>query len=155
VNMSYRREELLGHGFDERLRGVGMDYHTELTACLPLRARGRPILYDPAIAVDHYPAVRQQGEGRGEVTPRGVTDAVHNETLAVLDFLRPSRRPLFLLWAVLVGTRPSPGVLQAVRRMLARETGAVRLLAAAVRGRWLGWRTHRTTVRKGPAGGAA
>jgi cellulose synthase/poly-beta-1,6-N-acetylglucosamine synthase-like glycosyltransferase len=70
VNMSFRRDAVIGHGFDTRLRGNGAQVHSELSICLPLRRRGLRIIYDPEIVVLHYPAVRPAGRPSGRVRRR-------------------------------------------------------------------------------------
>src|SRR5262249_44259745 len=40
VNMAFRTAAILPFGFDERLRGRGVEVHSELSTCLPLRRRG-------------------------------------------------------------------------------------------------------------------
>jgi GT2 family glycosyltransferase len=143
VNMSFRRAEVAGHGFDERLRGPGAVVHSELSVCLPLRRRGLRIVYDPAIMVMHYPAPRPAGDQRASLSAEATFNATHNETLQILDYLNPVRRIVFGVWSLFVGSTESPGLAVLVRDLLRRKPGARVRCVAAQRGRIAGWRARR------------
>lgn len=143
VNMSFRRAAVIPHGFDERLRGPGAIVHAELSICLPLRKQQRRIVYDPAIVVMHYPAPRPAGDRRASLTAEATFNATHNETLQILDYLRPGRHPVFAAWALLVGSTESPGIAVLVRDLLRRKPGARVRYLAAQRGRIAGWAARR------------
>ncbi len=147
VNMSLRRSALGSLRFDERLRGKGTQMNTELGVCLTLRAAGLRIVYDPSIRVDHFPAERPGGDRREAPSFKAAVDTVHNETLALLDFLPLPRRLLFAGWSVLIGTRGAPGFAQVVRTTLGGQPPRWTELPATLYGRWLGWRTHRRSKR--------
>ena len=70
-------------------------------------------------------------------------DAVHNETLGLLEHLPPLRRAVFLCWAVLIGTSVAPGAAQWLRLVAKRDPHATAKLAASLHGRLAGWRTTR------------
>lgn len=140
VNMAYRREVLLSVGFDERLRGGGAQVGNEIAVGLPLRRAGWTLVYDPAVALDHYPAVRHDADERYVFKYEPGVDATHNETLPVLEHLRWPRRWIYLFWGFLVGTRRSWGLLQWVRFWPTESFGGWRKLKAGWRGRWLAWR---------------
>ena len=140
-NMAFRREVLLDIGFDRRLRGHGAQTHFELSLCLQALRRGWTLRYDPSIAVDHYPAPRHDLDQRERPAYEAVEDSAHNETLALLEHLGGARRVAFAVWSVAVGTRPSPGILQAIRRRATGDTAAFALFRAVVRGRRAGVRT--------------
>jgi GT2 family glycosyltransferase len=148
VNWAFRGEVIRRIGFDPRLRGRRNVTHTELALCLRLRREGWRLIYDPAIAVDHHVAPRQDGDvnARGGFEANSFADAVHNETLALLDYLPPARRMAFLAWAAAVGTGAEPGVAQ-VGRLLARGRTAHlwQRWLATVRGRLDGIKTFRDT----------
>ena len=141
VNCSYRGDVLRRIGFDPRLRGPGAQVHWELALGLALRREGWSLLYDPSLVVDHYPAVRHdadQNNRRGGVfSPSAHVDAVCNQTIALWEHLPPTRRPAFLLWSVLIGTRGEPGAVQFVRA-LRRDRHARARLSATLRGLILG-----------------
>ena len=144
VNMSFRREALDGLRFDSRLRGAGAQVHNELDISLAVRARGWTLLYDPAIAVDHYWGVRHDEDKREQRTPRALADAVHNELYVLLKWTRGPRKPMLLAYHLLVGTREAPGPVIALERLV-RGADRKRLAAsvvAAARGRLAGVRTY-------------
>jgi cellulose synthase/poly-beta-1,6-N-acetylglucosamine synthase-like glycosyltransferase len=149
VNMAFRRRRLLEHGFDARLRGDGAQVHNDLKICLSLKRGGGRLVYDPAVAVDHRPAVRPAGDRRSNPVSRHQLAAAHNETLALLEYLPLSRRLVFLVWAVAVGRRSSPGIVHAAWTVVReRDANAPSKLAATLRGRWSGWRTYRRAPRR-------
>jgi cellulose synthase/poly-beta-1,6-N-acetylglucosamine synthase-like glycosyltransferase len=97
ANMSFRKEAVLGHGVDGRLRGEGAQEHWELSICLPLRRRGLRVVYDPSISALHYPAPRLLGHERAGFSSEGVASSTHNEALEILDYFGPARRPVFMI----------------------------------------------------------
>ncbi len=153
VNSSYRTEPLrrIG-GFDTRLRGDGAAVHWEISLGLTLKRAGWRLLYDPAVAVDHYPAPRFDIDQRNKFNAEAVSNMVHNETLCVLNYLPPIRRPIYLVWTALLGTGEAPGVLQVPRLLAQRQPNAFRRWRAAIRGRVAGWQTflgnERASVRE-------
>ncbi|MBD5655135.1 MAG: glycosyltransferase family 2 protein [Candidatus Eremiobacteraeota bacterium] len=60
VNMAFRTEAIRSLRFDERLRGNGAQVHNELGFSLAIRRRGWKLVYDPRVAVDHFPATRRR-----------------------------------------------------------------------------------------------
>lgn len=119
VNCCFRGDELRGLGLDRRLRGKANVSHWEVSLCLTLRRRGWRLVYDPAIVVDHQVGTRHDGDvnARGGFAAAPYVDAVHNQTLSVLDHLPRCHRAAFWLWAFLVGTQSEPGLVQAIRRI--------------------------------------
>jgi GT2 family glycosyltransferase len=113
-NMSYRVAALDGVAFDERLRGAGAQRNNDLAFSLAVRKRGWKIVYDPLVAVDHYPGHRVDGIDRSEQSLRVVRESAYNEALAILGYLPRPLRPFYLLWSILVGTRLLPGFVQFV-----------------------------------------
>jgi glycosyltransferase involved in cell wall biosynthesis/GT2 family glycosyltransferase len=128
VNACFRAHLLRQGGFEPRTAGPGVQLGWELATCLPLRREGWLILYDPAIRVRHHIAPRRPEDPdqlhRGQFTPRPHADAVHNETLALLEYGTRFSRTVFMAYSVLVGTSGEPGLLQ-VPRLLARRQPAV------------------------------
>ncbi|XZO01127.1 MAG: glycosyltransferase family 2 protein [Microcoleus sp.] len=139
VNMSYRRSAIEGRRFDERLRGIGAQVHNDMAFSLALRRTGWKLIYDPKVAVNHYPAQRFDEDQRNRFNDIALINAVHNETLVVLEHLPPTRRAVFLLWAVLVGTRESLGLVQYLRFLPGEGLLAGQKLLASWRGLWQGW----------------
>jgi GT2 family glycosyltransferase len=133
-NMSYRVAAVEHVRFDVRLRGEGAQRNNDLAFSLALRKLGWKIIYDPEVAVDHYPGNRENGIDRSELSARVISESAYNETLAVLDFLPRPLAPVFLLWAVLVGTRVLPGLVQAFRNTT-RHPAIWQLFAQTVKAR--------------------
>ena len=141
VNMSFRRSAIAGMDFDERMRGTGAQVHFELAFSLGLKRAGWKLIYDPTVAVDHYPAQRFDEDQRNTFNDIALINSVHNETLVLLEHFPTAQRTGFLLWATLVGTRDSLGFLQWLR-FLPKERGlAGQKLIASLRGRWQAWQT--------------
>jgi GT2 family glycosyltransferase len=145
ANMAVRTRLLRTVGFDARLRGSGAQMYWELALCLPLRRAGWTLVYDPAISVDHHIAARHDADlrHRGTFTAAPLMDAVHNETLALLEHLRGIPRLAFAAWALLVGTRVAPGLLQFTRLLATGAPSPMAQLGATLAGRLAGWRTAR------------
>jgi glycosyltransferase involved in cell wall biosynthesis len=147
VNMSYRCAAIADRRFDTRLLGAGSTVHNELGVTLALRRSGWRVIYDPAVAVDHDQAPRVDEGQRSDFSPAAVHDAVHNETLALLDHLPAGRRELFFLWALAVGTRAAPGLVQWVRFIAKGWPCPTQRLLASWQGRWHAWRRWRAHRR--------
>lgn len=145
ANMAFRTAWLRRFGFDERLRGIGAQVHNDLMVCLQIRRAGGVVLYDPEVLVDHYPAQRPAGDDRTHATLAAVSDAVHNETLALMEFLPVGRRSLWLLWTCLLGTWRRPGLGVSLALLPSRRWDAVYSLMACWRGRVAGVLTWRAT----------
>ena len=144
ANMAFRRRALLEVGFDPRLRGTGTR-HMELWPCLALRHRGRRIVYDPEVSVDHYVRPRPVGDERWSRTSAAIGDATFNETRAVLAYRRAAGRMLTVFWGLLIGTSSSPGLAQAIR-LAAHRTPQIGL-KAATGARVAAYRTTRADSR--------
>lgn len=146
VNCAFRAPLLKAAGFDGRLAGSGAQMFWELALCLPLRRAGWRLVYDPAIAVEHHVAPRHDPDQRhrGVFAAAPQADAVHNETLVLLEHLQGAARIAFAVWALLVGTRLEPGLAQLARLALGGDAHAVPLWRATLDGRLRGWRRWRT-----------
>lgn len=145
VNMSFRTLAIAPIGFDERMRGTGAQVHFEMALCLALKRAGWKIIYDPEIAVDHYPAQRFDEDKRDRLNETAVLNSVHNETLVLLEHLPHVRRVVFVIWAILVGTQQALGLVQWLRFLPKEGSLAGQKLLASVRGRWQGWLTWQTS----------
>ncbi|PSN14662.1 glycosyl transferase family A [filamentous cyanobacterium CCT1] len=148
ANMSYRRTAIGSTRFDPRLQGSGAQVHNDLGFSLAIKRRGWKLIYDPAIAVNHYPAQRFDKDNRDAFCYDATLHAAYNETLILMDYLRPLRRAIYLGWSVLIGTQRKPGLVQMLY-LLPREgwQGLQRSLAV-LQGRWQGCRTWITHTRK-------
>jgi GT2 family glycosyltransferase len=147
VNCAYRAAALRPIGFDARLLGSGAQVHWELSLGLAVRRAGWKIVFDPSLAVDHFPAGRYDEDQRKEFNAVAKENATANETLILLDHFRGVRRALFLLWAFLIGTRGAPGLTQMVRLGLTGARSPLRLWRATLAGRWRGIGLHRQSAR--------
>jgi cellulose synthase/poly-beta-1,6-N-acetylglucosamine synthase-like glycosyltransferase len=141
VNMSFRRSAIGQMHFDSRMRGTGAQVHFELAFSLALKRAGWKLIYDPKVAVDHFPAQRFDEDQRNRFNDIALLNAVHNETLVLLDNLPSTRRTAFVFWATLVGTRDAPGFLQWLRFLPKEGSLAGQKLLASLRGRWQAWET--------------
>jgi cellulose synthase/poly-beta-1,6-N-acetylglucosamine synthase-like glycosyltransferase len=141
VNMSFRRSAIGQMHFDSRMRGTGAQVHFELAFSLALKRAGWKLIYDPKVAVDHFPAQRFDEDQRNSFNDIALLNAVHNETLVLLENLPSTRRTAFVFWATLVGTRDAPGFLQWLRFLPQEGTLAGQKLLASLRGRWQAWET--------------
>lgn len=134
ANMALRTAAVSGVRLDESLRGSGMQYHWEIQLCLAVKRAGWRLLYDPRVAVDHYPAPRFDEDQRVGRPLLAVKNAIYNETLTLARGLPWPRKATALLYGLIVGTRASPGVVTGIERALrrSRRPGA---FAACTRGR--------------------
>jgi glycosyltransferase involved in cell wall biosynthesis len=143
VNMSFRTEALRGIRFDSRLRGSGAQVGNELGVSLAVKKRGWRLVYDPRLAVDHFPSVRHDEDRRNTFSTVAIRNAAFNESLLLSEYLALPQSVLFLLWALLVGTRGAPGIVQWLRLLGSeRRTATARFIATAT-GRVAGWAAAR------------
>ncbi len=140
VNMSFRTQAIGKLRFDKRMRGTGAQVHFEMAFTLALKRAGWKIIYDPNVAVDHYPAQRFDEDQRNNFNEIAFINLVHNETLVLLEHLPFIRRIVFLFWAVFVGTCDSLGLVQWLRFLPSQGQLAGKKLLASWRGRWQGYK---------------
>lgn len=140
VNMSFRTQAIGQLRFDERMRGTGAQVHFEMAFTLTLKRAGWKIIYDPNVAVDHYPAQRFDEDQRNNFNEIAFINLVHNETLVLLEHLPFIRRIVFLFWAIFVGTCDSLGLVQWLRFLPSQRQLAGKKLLASWRGRWQGYK---------------
>jgi cellulose synthase/poly-beta-1,6-N-acetylglucosamine synthase-like glycosyltransferase len=145
ANMSYRRQAVEELRFDDRLKGNGAQVHNDLAFSLAVKRRGWKLIYDPAIAVNHYPAQRFDDDQRGNFNPTAIINQSHNEVLVLLDHLSPWRRLVFLIWSNLIGTRTNPGLFQVLRLFPHEGIFSMRKGWSCLLGRWQGIQTWTNT----------
>jgi GT2 family glycosyltransferase len=116
ANMAFRRDALRGVGIAGGLRGGGAQVHSDMDLCLAVKRAGWALVYDPAIAVDHYPAARFDEDQREDRPLAALQNEVYNETYVLARRLAPGRAALALLYGFLVGTRQAPGPVVALER---------------------------------------
>lgn len=129
ANMSYRRAALATVGFDERLRGHGAQVGNDMAVSLAVKRAGWRVVYDPAVAVDHFPAERIDSDKRDRPAAAAMRNASFNHTLIMSEHLRArwgtGAAAVSVGFAALVGTSRLPGLAQAVRLALRGEGRAV------------------------------
>jgi glycosyltransferase involved in cell wall biosynthesis len=141
ANMAFRTAWLRRFGFDERLRGDGAQVHNDLMLSLRIKGAGGTLVYDPQIRVDHHIGERPAGDDRVDPKFGLISDEVHNETLALMEFLPPSRRVAHLVWATLLGTRRTPGLGVAIALLPMQKLDVCEAFLASVAGRVTGVRS--------------
>jgi GT2 family glycosyltransferase len=119
ANMSFRAEAFADLRFDTRLKGQGAQPREDTAFSVAVKAAGWTLAYDPAAAVDHYAAHRE--EARHYVDVQALTDEksfrdfAYNDTLSIWPALQGLRKVAFITWTIMVGTRVCPGFIQALR----------------------------------------
>jgi GT2 family glycosyltransferase len=162
ANCAFRLPLLRAAGFDERLRGQGVQVHWELALCLAIRRAGWRLVYDPTIRVRHHVTVHHDTDQprRGRFDAALHMDAVYNETLVLAEHLSPTRRTAFALWSAMIGTSAEPGLLQLPRVLVNEGRVALRRWRATQRARREGLREaarnrrmakHARSIPKPPA----
>lgn len=121
ANMSYRREAIRHIRFDARLRGAGAQVHNDMAFSMSVKNAGWKLVYDPRVAVDHFPAERFDDDRRDAQTLSAVRNAAFNLHLILRDQLTPLRRETAWWWYTLVGTRVYPGMAHVVLALLKRQ----------------------------------
>jgi len=121
ANMSYRRAAIRQIRFDERLRGAGAQVHNDMAFSMSVKNAGWKLVYDPRVAVDHYPAERFDDDRRDAQTLMAVRNAAYNLHLILRDHLPPLRREAAWWWYALVGTRVYPGFAHVALALLSKH----------------------------------
>ncbi|NTZ86968.1 glycosyltransferase family 2 protein [Burkholderia metallica] len=109
ANMSYRRAAIERLHFDTRLRGAGAQVHNDMAFSMEVQRAGWTLLYDPAIAVDHFPAERFDDDRRDAASLNAISNGAYNLQLTLREHLPPVRREIAWWWWALIGTRVYPG----------------------------------------------
>ncbi|MDA0667701.1 MAG: glycosyltransferase [Planctomycetota bacterium] len=107
ANMSLRLEPLRkAGGFDANLRGDCFRF--EMDACLGVKRQGFRLLFDPEVEVDHHEAPRVLNTERFDAT--AIFNNAANETYALMKGYGPIGRFVHMVFALLVGNFPCPGL---------------------------------------------
>ena len=143
ANVAFRREAIQSVRFGRMLRGGEAQFGEDVAVSLELGAAGWRLVYDPEVAVDHFPGeLPGRADHRTLADAASLLDASHNETAVLLGYLSPARRIVFLLWATVVGTRLLPGCLVALFLVITRlQLAPLARCGVVLRGRLEGWRT--------------
>ena len=147
VNMSYRRKAIENMSFDRRMKGTGAQVHFEVSFGLSLKRAGCKLLYDPQVVVDHYLAERFDEDIRDCFNATAFFNEVHNETLAIVEHFSPPKRILFMVWAMLIGTRKAFGLVQLLRFIPQEGKLAFDKWSISIQGRKAGWLSWRRSDR--------
>lgn len=126
ANMSYRAEAFATIRFDRRLRGTGAQPSEDSSFSMAVRRVGWMLVYDPAVAVEHYSGERSEPRHYSGIVKQadtgGLITFAHNDAVSMLSGLPTMRqRAAYLAYSALVGTKIAPGLLQAV--LLSRTLG--------------------------------
>ena len=151
VNMSFRRAATQGirleKYLDERPGKTGSQPAAiDWSLSLAVRRAGWKLLYDPAVAVDHYGAPRFDEHGehqRHRFSATAYSNEVHNQTLVLLKHFSPLRRLVFGVWALFVGSRDAFGLAQWLRFFPREGRLAGVKFRLALKSRVEAWRTWR------------
>jgi len=143
VNMAFRREAIGPSRFDSRLLGSGAQVHCEMGFCLDIVRRGWPVIYDPDLLVEHYPAQRGDADQRFTFNTTAFYNASFNLRLIMCEHLPPLGRWAFVIYASLIGNRADPGIVRAL--MLAARGESFGVLA---RKWWVGVQAMQAAWRK-------
>lgn len=107
ANMSLRIEPLRkAGGFDRNLRGDCFRF--EMDACLGVKRQGFRLLFDPEVEADHHEAPRVGNTER--FNAEAIFNNGANETYALMKGYGPVGRFLHMVFAILVGNFPNPGL---------------------------------------------
>lgn len=143
ANCSYRLAAIRPIGFDTRMRGAGSETYNDMAISLAVQRAGWRLLYDPAVAVDHFPAPRADGSRGQPMTPSRAFDDAYNHYLAISSISDNWRRTCARIWSAIIGTRTLPGLAWGLSLLLLRGYLAIGLWRAANAGR--------KAARKAPA----
>lgn len=150
ANMAYRRSAIKNIRFQSRLKGTGAQVYNDLDFSLRVKRAGWKLVYDPAVAVDHYPAPRYDEDARNTFHPDALANCVHNETFVMLSHFGKSKGWIYLFWVFAVGSSSSPGCVQWLRLLRRDLRLANQKWKAAIQGRIDGIRTWRISERGRP-----
>lgn len=141
ANMSYRRMAIEGIRFDERLRGFGAQVHNDMAFSMSVKRAGWKVMYDPLVAVDHFPAPRIGDDQRDLQSPSAMRNAAYNLHLTLREYLPPMQRVVAWWWWALIGTRVYPGLVHPLLALASKN-------GATVRERWRATRRGARDARR-------
>jgi len=136
ANMSYRRDAVRNIRFDPRLRGSGAQVHNDMAFSMSVKSARWKLIYDPQVAVDHFPAERLDEDRRDAPSMVGVCNAAFNLHLTLRDHLSRLHRGM-ACWYALIGTRVDLGVVHVLLSLLSsdRQVKVARWRAVRIGGR--------------------
>jgi glycosyltransferase involved in cell wall biosynthesis len=131
ANCAFRLAAIGPIGFDARLRGRGAQVHNDMMASLAVKHAGWRLVYDPAVAVDHYPAARFDRDQRDRFDARATADRAYNFRLALGEISPGWKRLAAYAWHYVVGTRDEPGLVNFIKLIGRSDPNAVLKFRAA------------------------
>lgn len=131
ANCAFRMSAIAPIGFDARLRGTGAQVHNDMLVSLAIKRAGWRLIYDPEVAVDHYPAPRFDIDLRDQFNPQATADRAYNTRLSLAEITPAWRRRAATTWHNLIGTPDEPGLLNLLRMLAKREPHALEKFRAA------------------------
>lgn len=135
ANLAFRRIAIGPIGFDTRLLGSGAQVHNDMLACFAIKSAGWRIIYDPAIAVDHYPAARAEADRNAPPGATAMYNNGFNLQLAINLISRNKLRYAANIWASAIGTQAQPGIIWLFRLLPQHGRNALILWKASRAGR--------------------
>ena len=142
ANLVARTAALPKGGFDANLRGQGAEHHEDWTLTLAIKHGGWRVVFDPAVAVDHFQGPRFGATVRGRTAGQERLDKLHNRTYAAVRHLPLWQAAAHIVYVLLVGTQHGPGVLGApALAVKTRDATPVRDLPST-----LAWRMRAVTT---------
>ena len=139
ANMAFRRQALAGVTF-AGLCGDGAQYRNDMGLSLAVKAAGWKLVFDPALAIDHYLGCRHEADQRQANNLSAIRNGAHNETYLCWRYLPRLQKLTTLVYALLIGNSFLPGIAQWLRLILAAAPAANARLCACITGRWTGLR---------------
>jgi glycosyltransferase involved in cell wall biosynthesis len=131
ANCAYRMAAIRPIGFDTRLRGSGAQVHNDMLASLAVLHAGWRLVYDPAVAVDHYLAPRFDRDQRNRFDALATADRAYNFRLALREISPGWKRLAAYAWHYVVGTRDEPGLVNFIRLIWRSDPNALLKFRAA------------------------
>ena len=132
VNMAFRTAAIAGLQFDRELRGAGAQVCSDMAFSLAVKKRGWKLLFDSAIAVEHYPARRHDHDQRGAPSMKAIEEGSFNFYLTLRRHMKQgTRQKVALLWALWIGRKNSPGRIRGILSMVRRDGRGIDMRKAA------------------------
>lgn len=132
ANMAYLRVAVGDLRFDSDLRGKGAQTCNDMAFSLGVQKRGWRLLFDPEVAVKHFPAQRFDLDQRGAPSHQALEDDCFNYYLTLRRHMRSGlRRSMAIAWARMIGTPWRPGFVRGVVATVKRDRAAVDARRAA------------------------
>jgi len=148
-NCSYRRDVLSRIYIDPKITNH-VAYNWELDWGLQVRGMGYRIIFDPLAKVDHFNAPREFAHNRDVNGVENIFWNSHNSTYILLKHIPPLKKAFFLVYANLVGSTGSHGLVSFIYSFRnGRGHAPLRCVKAAYLGRFHGLKSYLQTLAGG------